>query len=80
MWSAYVNGAASDSSFVYTYVPKYHISSAGSGMTCVLGQGSGSTGEAIVKYVYVKDNQIEGATGNKTGNGANRVLRAVLSY
>ena len=63
LWSLYSNGAASNSDFNYTFIPKYHVLNAvGKGVCCFL--TSASMGNATTKYVYVSDTSISGHANN----------------
>lgn len=83
-WSAY-SGGAQDSNWVYTFVPKWHVSAhRGTGVT--INMAAGNFAHIGVKYVYVGESSIVGHDYNNksgTANGityANNywVLRAVI--
>lgn len=84
VWSAYTNGAVSNSNFYCYYIPKLSVSlHNGVGYFIALG---GVTGIQAHKYVYVYNDRIVGNgnnTGNNTYNGvsyqnSNYVLRYVI--
>lgn len=63
MWSLYSGGAASNSDFNYTFIPKKHvISAAAKGVSCFL--TSASMGNVTTKYVYVDNTTIKGHVNN----------------
>lgn len=88
-WSAFADGVAKDYNWVYTFVPKWHVSVApGTGVACT-GVSVNAT-HFMGKYVYVYDDRIVGNAGNNVtdttavaGSNIKRdnvywVLRAVL--
>ena len=75
-WSAYENGAASNHSWNYQFVPKWHVTTAaGTGVYTIMHRAAGTT---IQKYVYIGDTAISGNASNTTAPNNTMVLRAVL--
>lgn len=63
VWSYYTNGAADNSNFQMTYIPKHFITlHAGKGVVSTL--TNSSTNMMCSKYTYVSDTKITGYAGN----------------
>lgn len=63
VWSRYIDGAEQNTDFIYTYVPKQHVSSySGRGISCHGFQANGSN--LMVKYVYITNTTVKGYEGN----------------
>lgn len=87
VWSYYTNGAADNSNFQMTYIPKHFITlHPGKGVAVVLTNGTMNV--MANKYVYVSDTSIKGYAGNDdaatakdtgvTSTPKNFVLRYVI--
>ena len=62
-FSRYVDGSANNTDFIYTYVPKQHVSSyGGCGVSCHGFQANGSN--LMVKYLYVSNTSVKGYAAN----------------
>ena len=63
VWSKYADGAAENSNFIFTFVPRKFVSSHnGAG---VVTHCSSATGAVLAsKYVYVRDSEIVGYANN----------------
>ena len=76
VWSMYTNGAAENSAFNYTFVPKQHITSfGGCGVSCFLTGYANSTGTNALgfKYVYVNNDTIVGNVRNNYAGESNGI-------
>lgn len=73
VWQEYVNGAAANSSWGYTFIPKSH--NLGGGVACALTHFNGTF---IRKYVYVDQQQLRGHNNNNTSPASTLVLSRVL--
>lgn len=87
VWSYYTDGAADNSNFQMTYIPKHFITlHPGKGVAAVLTNGTMNV--VASKYVYVSDTSIKGYAGNDdaatektsgvTSTAKNFVLRYVI--
>ena len=75
-WSAYEDGASSNYSWNYQFVPKWHVTTAaGTGVYTIMHRGAGTT---IQKYVYIGNTAISGNASNGTAPNNMMVLRAVI--
>lgn len=78
VWSRYSGGAAGNSDYNYTYVPKAHIELApGAGVTSVIAR---ATTAPTRKYTYIHDTSVTGYAANAEGDSKDFVLRWVLGY
>lgn len=70
-------GEIANSSYQYYEIPKTHVANAGTGVKIILGSVSN---KIVHKYLYIRDDEIEGhGTNNKENNGE-IVLSGVFEF
>lgn len=74
VWVAYVNGAVQYCDYVYSFIPKWHVSAV-EGCGCSIFLSESSLNFACTKYVYISNTTIKGhvsnANNSTTGVGIN---------
>lgn len=78
VWSDYTSGTTNDYDFNYTIISKYHGYAFPS--TSVWFPIVTDNGVFATKKMYINNQTITGVASNASGNNANTVLRAVLSF
>lgn len=85
VWSAYVNSAAQNYNWEYTFIPKWHVTAhGGTGVDAHL--STGNFGNLAAKYIYIHNDHLVGHANNSKNGTANGItytnnyfcLRAVL--
>ena len=77
-WSDYTSGVANNYDWNMTFIPKSAVTQNINGFHAVVGTDSNQA--PISKYLYFRDTQILGASGNSSGNRGNAVLRAIYEW
>lgn len=77
-WSDYTSGVANNYDWNMTFIPKSALTQDINGFHAIV--GTDSTQSPMSKYLYFRETQILGASGNSSGDRGNAVLRAIYEW
>lgn len=83
VWSRYDTAGSADANdtWEYQYVPRWHVDGSPTGTSFGTGKVlSANASSFIYKYVYVKDDRVQGNLANATPPSDTRHLRAILAW